>query len=72
MKNIEQWNINRFNECRDLTARVYKMNTSTISSEDNNSDSNTMEDEKVCLECQGFSLFYGENQALFNINLEIR
>ena len=47
------------------------MNTSTVSSEDNNSDSKTMEDEKVCLECQGFSLFYGENQALFNINLEI-
>jgi phosphate transport system ATP-binding protein len=71
VKNIEQWNINRFNECQDLTARVNIMNTSTVSSEGNNSDSNIMGDEKVCLECQGFSLFYGENQALFNINLEI-
>lgn len=32
---------------------------------------NTLGDKKVCLECKDFSLFYGEKQALFDINLQI-
>lgn len=45
------------------------MDIPALSAKDNNT--NTIEDEKICMECQGFSLFYGEKQALFNINLEI-
>ena len=47
------------------------MDISPLSTEDNNPNINNLEDEEVCIECQGFSLSYGENQALFNINLEI-
>ncbi len=28
-------------------------------------------DEKVCMQCKNFSLFYGDKQALFDINLKI-
>ena len=47
------------------------MDIPPLSTEDNNPNINNLKDEEVCIECQGFSLFYGENQALFNINLEI-
>ena len=47
------------------------MDTPAVSNEKINSNSNNMDDEKVCIECKGFSLFYGEKQALFNVNLEI-
>ena len=39
--------------------------------EDRMSVSNTLGDEKVCLECKDFSLFYGDKQALFDISLQI-
>ena len=39
--------------------------------EDRMSVTNTLGDEKVCLECKDFSLFYGDKQALFDINLQI-
>ena len=32
---------------------------------------NTLGNEKVCLECRDFSLFYGDKQALFDINIQI-
>ncbi|MEM8844409.1 MAG: phosphate ABC transporter ATP-binding protein PstB [Pseudomonadota bacterium] len=37
------------------------------------SDENTsgLENENICMRCKDFSLFYGEKQALFKINMEI-
>ena len=47
------------------------MDTPAITNEVSNSDSSSLEDETICIECQGFSLFYGDKQALFNVNIEI-
>ena len=33
--------------------------------------SRNIEDEEICIECEEFSLYYGNKQALFDINLEI-
>ena len=41
------------------------MDIPPLSTEDNNPNINNLKNEEVCIECQGFSLFYGENQALF-------
>lgn len=30
-----------------------------------------LEDEEICMQCKDFSLYYGEKQALFDVNLEI-
>lgn len=30
-----------------------------------------LEDEETCMQCKDFSLYYGEKQALFDVNLEI-
>ncbi|MDW3095861.1 MAG: phosphate ABC transporter ATP-binding protein PstB [Gammaproteobacteria bacterium] len=34
-------------------------------------ESKKIEDEEICLQCKDFSLFYGDKQALFDINLNI-
>ena len=47
------------------------MDLPPVSTDRNNPNINSIDDENICIECQGFSLFYGEKQALFNINLEI-
>ena len=33
--------------------------------------SKRIEDEEVCIKCQDFSLFYGDKQALFDVNMDI-
>jgi phosphate transport system ATP-binding protein len=33
--------------------------------------SKKIEDEEICMQCNNFSLFYGEKQALFNVNMKI-
>lgn len=43
----------------------------TAASESENIDSSQTEEEKVCIECKGFSLFYDQKQALFDIDLKI-
>jgi len=34
-------------------------------------ESKKIEDEEICMQCNDFSLFYGEKQALFDINMNI-
>lgn len=34
-------------------------------------ESKSLEDEEVCIQCQDFSLYYGEKQALFKVNMKI-
>jgi phosphate transport system ATP-binding protein len=43
----------------------------TAASESENIDSSQTEEENVCIECKGFSLFYDQKQALFDIDLKI-
>ena len=47
------------------------MAKSNLTGDERMSAVNPLGEQNICLECKDFSLFYGDKQALYNINLQI-